>query len=161
MDEASPRRSDTLDVGARIDAFVTAFNANDLDAVLAFFADDAVYRPGDGSEHRGVAAIRRAFAPQFAGAYGRMRFDELDRLVDDAHHKAAIRWVCRHDFAGAHGRTIPLPMRWFYRILVGAPRAGWHGMDVFHFDRAGGITGKFSYTSAKRPLLERELGVAL
>jgi hypothetical protein len=161
MDDGAPGRTDAIDVSARIDAFLAAFNDNDLDAVMTFFAHDAVYRPGDGTEHRGIAAIRRAFAPQFAGAYGRMRFDELDRLVDDARGKAAIRWVCRHDFAGAYGRTIPLPMRWFYRMLAGGPRAGWHGMDVFHLDRAGRIAGKFSYTSAKRPMLERGLGIAL
>jgi NADPH-dependent 2,4-dienoyl-CoA reductase/sulfur reductase-like enzyme len=148
-----------MDVAARIDAFVAAFNDNDLDAVMTYFADDAVYRPGDGTEHHGLAEIRRAFAPQFAGAFGRMRFDEIDRLVDPIARKASIRWICRHDLG--YGAGIPAPMRLFYRLLIGGTRAGWHGLDVFHFDDAGRITGKFSYVTAKRPLLERTLGAAL
>ena len=84
-----------------IDRFVEAFNVNDLDQVVTFFADDAVYRPGDGSEHRGPVAIGQAFAPQFNGAFGTMRFDEHDCLIDEVSRKAAIRWTCRHDLAGA------------------------------------------------------------
>ena len=38
--------------------FVDGFNTNSLDEVMAFFADDAVYEPGDGRTHRGRAAIR-------------------------------------------------------------------------------------------------------
>jgi ketosteroid isomerase-like protein len=80
-----------FDLGARIDAFVEAFNVNDIDAVMTFFHDAAVYRPGDGKEHHGKAAIRRAFEPQFSGAYGEMRFDEIDRLLDSKSRKAAFR----------------------------------------------------------------------
>jgi hypothetical protein len=54
--------------------FVEGFNTNSLDEVMAFFADDAVYEPGDGRTHRGLAAIREAFRPQFANAFGTMRF---------------------------------------------------------------------------------------
>jgi uncharacterized protein (TIGR02246 family) len=150
-----------LDLAARVDAFVAAFNANDLDAVMGFFADDAVYRPGDGTEHRGKAAIRAAFAPQFGGAYGAMRFDEIDRLLDATARKVAIRWICRHDLSGRKGATIALPLRLFYRALMRGSRAGWHGLDVFHFDETGAIVGKFSYVSATRPRLERDLGMEL
>src|SRR5512143_3887110 len=38
-----------------------AFNANDLDRVMTFFSDDAVYQPGDGKTHKGKAAIHAAF----------------------------------------------------------------------------------------------------
>src|SRR5581483_3595971 len=98
MDQASATSHTIRDT---IDRFVAAFNVNDLDAVVTFFAKDAVYRPGDGSEHRGPVAIRRAFEPQFSGAFGTMRFDEHDRVIDDVQRKAAIRWVCRHDLTGA------------------------------------------------------------
>ena len=80
----------------------------------------------------------------FAGAFGAMRFDAEDRLIDETARKAALRWICRHDFTGAHGRRMS---RWL-RLLVGArhgTRVGWHGVDVFHFDVAGKITGKFTY----------------
>lgn len=74
--------TDVSGIRESIDAFVEAFNVNDLDRVMSFFSTDAIYRPGDGSEHRGPAAIRRAFEPQFRGDFGAMSFDEYDRLID-------------------------------------------------------------------------------
>src|SRR5215831_19348486 len=82
--------------------FVDGFNTNSLDVVMTFFAADAVYEPGDGRTHRGLAAIREAFRPQFSNAYGTMRFVVDDRIIDERARKATIRWVCQHDFA-----TIP------------------------------------------------------
>ena len=52
--------------------FVAGFNTNNLDDVMAYFADDAVYEPGNGDIHRGRDAIRKAFLPQFANAFGTM-----------------------------------------------------------------------------------------
>lgn len=145
-----------------LDAWFDAWNANDLDRVMTFFADDAVYRPGDGSEHRGKVAIRRSFEPQFRGALGTMRFDELDRLVDEVSLKVATRWICRHDASGFRSHS---PSEWLKRIAIGltvGDRFGWEGMDVLHFDQAGKVTGKFSYGSYKRhPLLLKQLGVPL
>jgi hypothetical protein len=86
-----------------------------------------------------------------------MVFDVNDRLVDEQARKASLRWVCRHDFSGAHGRQIPLPLRWLYRLLYG-PRSGWLGTDVFHFDGDGKIIGKWSYANYNRPQLRRDLG---
>jgi hypothetical protein len=43
------------------------------------------------------------------------------------------------------------------RTLYGR-RAGWYGMDVFHFDDAGKIVGKFSYANYHLPRLRRDLG---
>jgi len=136
-------------------AFNDAFNRNDLDAVMTFFAADAVYLPGDGSRHQGHAAIRAAFAPQFAGAFGTMRFDVEDELIDESARKAAVRWVCRHDLSGARGRRVPLPLRLFIRARYGA-RVRWLGLDVFHFDAAGKITGKFTYANYDRPQLRAD-----
>ncbi|HEY0481611.1 MAG TPA: nuclear transport factor 2 family protein [Kofleriaceae bacterium] len=143
-----------------IDAFTDAFNRNDLDAVMAAFADDAEYRPGDGKVHRGRAAIRAAFTPQFTGAFGAMRFDPEDRLIDEAARKAALRWICRHDMSGAHGKRVSPLFRLAIRLRHGS-RVGWHGIDVFHFDPAGKITGKFTYANYGRPRLSRDLGVPL
>jgi uncharacterized protein (TIGR02246 family) len=77
------REGMTLSIATLVDTFTAAFNRNDLDAVMTAFAEDAEYRPGDGSSHRGPAAICKAFAPQFAGAFGAMRFDPEDQLVDE------------------------------------------------------------------------------
>ncbi len=150
----------TRSIATLVDDFTAAFNRNDLDAVMAAFADDAEYRPGDGTAHRGKAAIRAAFAPQFTGAFGAMRFDAEDQLIDEAAGKAALRWICRHDFTAAHGRRMSPLLKLALRLRHGT-RVGWHGVDVFHFNAAGQITGKFTYANYGRPRLERSLGVAL
>ena len=62
--------------------FTDAFNRNDLDAVMAFFSDDAVYDEFNGKRNRGKLAIRAAFEPQFTGAFGDMKFLEDDIFVD-------------------------------------------------------------------------------
>ena len=54
--------------------FVDAFNRNDLDSVMSFFADDAIYDEFNGKRNVGRTAIRAAFEPQFNGAYGKMQF---------------------------------------------------------------------------------------
>ena len=149
------------DIRRTIDQFVDAFNVNDLDRVMTFFAEDAVYRPGDGTEARGPIAIREAFEPQFSAAFGTMRFDEHDRMIDDASRKAAIRWVCRHDLAGAKSSTLSLRLQRIFVSLFVGQRFGWEGLDVFHFDAAGKIVGKFTYANYSRPQLRRDLGVAL
>lgn len=149
------------DVGETLDQFVEAFNVNDLDKVMTFFADDAVYRPGDGSEHVGLVAIRWAFEPQFARAFGTMRFDEHDRLIDSVSRKAAIRWVCRHDLAGAKHFRLGLTLQRIGLSLLYGKRFGWEGLDVFHFSEAGKIVGKFTYSNYGRPLLRKALGVSL
>lgn len=158
---ADNANSGTVDFRKTIDGFVKAFNVYDLDATMRYFAEDAVYRPGDGSEHCGLAAIRAAFEPQFAYAWGFMRFDEHDRLVDEAARKVAIRWICRHDLAGAKFYSWS---HWVQRLAVSlsvGKRAGWEGLDVFHFNAEGKIVGKFTYANYSRPQLRKELGVSL
>jgi len=144
-------------IGDVVERFVAGFNNNDLDAVMSFFADDAEYQPGDGSVHRGSAAIRAAFAPQFAQAFGSMRFDVQDQVIDEPGRRAALRWVCRHDISGANGRSVSPWLRLLIRARYGT-RLGWYGVDVFHFDAQGRITGKFTYANYRRPHLRRDLG---
>jgi ketosteroid isomerase-like protein len=157
MSQSAPDAPPRARLRDTLERFVAAFNADDLDAAMAFFAEGAIYCPGDGREHRGKAAIRAAFAPQFNGVYGEMRFDVDDWLLDEAAGKAAIRWVCRHDLSGEKARRIPAPRRWLYRLAYG-PRAGWYGTDIFHLDAEGKISGKFSYANAFLPQLRRDLG---
>jgi uncharacterized protein (TIGR02246 family) len=134
--------------------FVDGFNTNSLDQVMTFFADEAVYLPGDGREHRGRAAIREAFRPQFSQAYGTLRFVVDDQVIDEIARKATIRWVCKHDFA----TTRSCLQRLLFTATYGR-RAGWFGTDTFHFDENGKIVGKFSYANyGRRPHLRRDLG---
>ncbi|WP_410565791.1 YybH family protein [Amycolatopsis sp. cmx-4-61] len=142
------------DLSRTIDAFVASFNHPDLDRVMSMFAEDARYLPGRGPELRGLAAIRAAFSPQFAGRYGALTFDVYDQVIDETRSRATIRWVCRLDLTGEHGRRAIPPLRWFARLRYGG-RMQWHGLDVFHFDPAGKITGKFTYATFRLPLWER------
>ncbi|WP_250006456.1 nuclear transport factor 2 family protein [Actinoplanes sp. M2I2] len=144
------------DLSRTIDAFVAGFNEPepDLDRVMSFFAEDARYLPGHVPELRGLAAIRAEFAPQFAGRYGAMTFDVYDKVIDEERRRATIRWACRLDLTGAAGRRAMPALRWFARLRHGG-RLQWHGLDVFHFDTAGRITGKYTYATFRLPLMER------
>ena len=113
--------------------FTEAFNANDLDGVMAMMAEDAVYEEFTGAVNRGQAAIRAAFVPQFRGDYGKMRFESEDLFADATTGKALIRWVCR--------------------LETKRGPAGWRGLDILHFDN-GLVKHKLTYAKAKVPLLD-------
>ena len=111
--------------------FTEAFNRNDLDGVMSFMAEDAVYDEFTGTINRG-AAIRAAFVPQFRGDHGKMRFNTEDLFVDDAAGKALIRWQCT--------------------LETKRGPAAWRGLDIIHVVN-GRITEKLTYAKAKVPLL--------
>jgi ring-1,2-phenylacetyl-CoA epoxidase subunit PaaC len=113
--------------------FTDAFNRDDLDGVMSFFADDAVYDEFNGVRSQGSAAIRAAFAPQFAGAFGKIRFASEDLFVDPASGKALIRWLCTIERDG--------------RVR------GWRGLDILHVVD-GRITEKLTYAKAERLALD-------
>lgn len=119
--------------------FTEAFNRDDLDGVMALFADDAVYDEFNGRRSEGKAAIREAFVPQFRGDYGTIRFYPEDLFVapasragDGPSGKALIRWRCRLE-GSAGGRE-------------------WRGLDVLHVE-VGRVVEKHTYAKAEVPLL--------
>ena len=112
--------------------FTDAFNRDDLDGVMSFMADDAVYDEFDGTVNRGTVAIRDAFVPQFRGDYGKLRFHTEDLFVDAAAGKALIRWRCT--------------------LETKRGPAAWRGLDLLHVEH-GRITEKLTYAKAKAPLL--------
>jgi len=112
--------------------FTDAFNRDDLDGVMSFMADDAVYDEFNGTVNRGAAAIRAAFVPQFRGDYGKLRFHTEDLFVDAAAGKALIRWSCT--------------------LETKRGPAAWRGLDIVHVEN-GRITQKLTYAKAKAPLL--------
>lgn len=117
----------------RVVRFTDAFNREDLDAVMAFFAADAVYDEFDGQRRCGKAAIRAAFEPQFRGDFGRMRFESEDLFVDPTSGKGLIRWLCTTERNG---------------VL-----RGWRGLDCLHFAN-GLLIEKQTYAKAERVKLE-------
>jgi ketosteroid isomerase-like protein len=130
MPTAHADRSQLLDLVLR---FTDAFNREDLDGVMSFMADDAVYDEFNGRLHRGKSAIREAFVPQFRGDFGKIRFHGEDLFVDEESGKALIRWLCTLENEGRAG--------------------GWRGLDILHF-QDGLVKEKLTYAKAKLPLIE-------
>jgi uncharacterized protein (TIGR02246 family) len=111
--------------------FLDAFNRNDLDAVMAFFAEDAVYEELNGPVNRGKAAIRAAFEPQFAGAFGHMEFVEDDTFID--------------------ARSGKIMSSWHLRLEKDGKPAVLHGLDLLEL-RGDKIVRKQTFVKAKAPL---------
>jgi len=114
-------------------AFTDAFNRDDLDAVMGFFADDAVYDEFNGHRSTGKEAIRKAFVPQFRGDFGRIRFHAEDLFVDVAAGKSLISWTCTLERDGT--------------------KRAWRGLDILHV-RDGRVVEEHTYAKAALPLLE-------
>jgi len=115
--------------------FTEAFNREDIDEVMSYFAEDAIYDEFNDVRHVGKDAIRRAFEPQFAGAYGRMRFHTEDLFLDVAAGKALIRWTLTLEEADRQG--------------------AYRGLDILHF--AGGrLVEKHTYCKAKMPFIRKK-----
>jgi ketosteroid isomerase-like protein len=121
--------SDLRDLTLR---FTDAFNRDDLDGVMAFMAEDAIYDQFNGARAVGKAAIREAFVPQFRGDFGRIRFVEEDLFVDEAAQKSLISWTCTLERDGT--------------------KRGWRGLDVLHFAN-GLVVEKHTYAKADVPQL--------
>ena len=114
--------------------FTEAFNRENLEEVMAYFADDAFYDEFHGARHHGKAAIRAAFEPQFRGVYGRMRFHAEDMFIDVETGKAMISWMLT--------------------LETGDKAGGWRGLDLLYF-RDGKILEKHTYAKTKAPLIEK------
>ncbi len=112
--------------------FTEAFNREDIDEVMSYFAEDSIYDEFNGTRNIGTVAIRAAFLPQFQGAFGRMRFHTEDMFLDVAADKALIRWLL----------TLEEPQR----------QGAWHGLDILHF-RNGRLVEKHTYAKARIPFI--------
>ena len=116
-------------------AFTEAFNREDIDEVMSYFAEDAIYDEFNDIRHEGLVAIRKAFEPQFSGAFGKMRFHTEDMFLDVGTSKAMTRWVL---------------------TLEGEDRAGaYRGLDLLHFND-GKLVEKHTYCKAKVPFIRKK-----
>ncbi len=114
--------------------FTEAFNRENIDDVMSYFADDAIYDEFNAVRHDGKDAIRESFVPQFRGDFGRMRFHTEDMFLDVPAGKALIRWLLTFEEAGRAG--------------------GWRGLDVLHF-ADGKLIEKHTYAKAKTPVVDK------
>ena len=119
--------------------FTEAFNREDIDEVMSYFTDDAIYDEFHGGRHLGHAAIREAFIPQFRGDFGRMRFHTEDMFVDAGPErgcgKALIRWLLTFEEETRAG--------------------GWRGLDILHFED-GRLTEKHTYAKTRTPRVDKK-----
>ena len=111
--------------------FMDAFNTHDLDGVMTFFAEDAIYDEFNGRRNEGKAAIRQAFEPQFAGAFGNIQFLDDDLFVDAETGKIMVSWRCTLE-------------------VKGQPTS-WRGLDLLHFE-GDKLVQKLTYAKTKVPL---------
>ena len=115
--------------------FTEAFNREDIDEVMSYFADGAIYDEFNDMRHKGTDAIRAAFIPQFAGKYGRMRFHTEDLFLDVESGKALIRWVLTMEEDSRQG--------------------AYRGLDILHFE-GGKLVEKHTYCKAKMPFIHKK-----
>lgn len=113
--------------------FVEANNLADLDAVMDFFCDDAVYEDIYGGRHVGSAAIREALLPFFDGSLGKLEYVGEDLFVDGDARKVMVSWRCNLELDGK-----PVYLR---------------GLDLLHF-RNDKLVAKLAYGKASAPLFQ-------
>jgi ketosteroid isomerase-like protein len=145
MNGLSDKVGDSID--SRVASYLSAFNRMDIDEVMNYFADDAAYEPGDGSVYRGKGAIRRAFVPQFAHAFGTMVFDEEDRIVEAEAGKVMLSWTCIIDARGLRFFSLTTWLRMTLGRLRFGRKAQWRGLDLLYFNPEGLIVKKLTYAN--------------
>jgi steroid delta-isomerase-like uncharacterized protein len=86
-----------MDIRSTLEALCDAFNAHDLDRIMAHFADDCVLEMPRGPEpwgarFEGRAAVRAALATRFEGVPD-VRYGEAEHLVDEAVATGISKWT--------------------------------------------------------------------
>ena len=117
------------------DQFVDAFNRMNLDDVVSFFSEDAVYEDSAGDRHVGHKAIRTAFEPLVGGSRGRIRFDGEDVFAEVETGKVLASWRLNLDKDGD----------------VSVIR----GIDVLEF-QGNKLAKKLAYMKVDKPHLEAD-----
>ena len=118
-----------MDIHATLGALCDAFNAHDLDRIMALFAEDCVLempRGSDpwGSRFEGAAAVREALATRFAGLPD-VHYGDAEHFVDPAAATGISKWT----LTGTAGDGTRTEVR---------------GCDFYTF-RHGKVVGKDSY----------------
>ena len=86
-----------MDIRSTLVGLCDAFNAHDLDRIMAFFADDCVLemprgREPWGSRFAGKQAVRDALATRFAGLPD-VHYGNEEHFVDEAAQTGMSKWT--------------------------------------------------------------------
>ena len=120
---------------ALTDQFDDAFNRMNLDDIVSFFSEDAVYEDSARGRHVGHKAIRIAFEPLVGGSRGRIRFDGEDVFAEVETGKVLASWRLSLDKDGD----------------VSVIR----GIDVLEF-QGNKLAKKLAYMKVDKPHLESD-----
>lgn len=113
--------------------FIDAFNRQNIDEVVGFFAEDAVYEDSRGDTHIGPNAIRTAFMPLVCGDRGQIQFYEEDYFAEVGTDKIMASWTLSMD--------------------IGGERKKMRGMDILRF-RGNKLVQKSAYCKSSAPRLD-------
>jgi len=111
--------------------FLEVFNNADVDGIMKFFTDDAVYGEVHGKVRSDCAAIRKSFEGLFSGQFGVVRFEPVDTVIDEAQGKVMSSWKLH--------------------LTMDDERVALEGLDLLYF-RGDKIYKKLTYGKAKAPL---------
>ena len=106
-----------------------AWDAHDLEGVMALFHDDILFENWTGGRAEGKEAVRKAWTPWFEN-HGGFRFTPEDTFIDEDEQKVLYRWQ--------------LDWPSFETGFVGKPERR-RGVDVIHF-QDGKIIRKLTYS---------------
>lgn len=109
-----------------------AWQAHDLDGVIALFHEDVVFENWTGGIARGRKALYQAWKPWFDN-HGDFRFSPEDLFVDEKEQKVLFRWTL----------SWPSPEKGY----AGRPEKR-RGVDVIHF-KGGRIIEKLTYCKTR------------
>jgi ketosteroid isomerase-like protein len=92
-----PPAPPTTEIGSALSALCDAFNAHDLDRIMAFFADDCVLdmprgRHPFGARFLGKPAVRAALAARFDGLPD-VHYGNAEHFVDAAAGTGISKWT--------------------------------------------------------------------
>jgi len=91
------REERTMDIRARLTELCEAFNAHDLDRIMALFADDCVLEMPRGnspwgSRFEGKQKVREALATRFQGLPD-VHYGNAEHFVDEAANSGISKWT--------------------------------------------------------------------
>ncbi len=115
MDKINSHRRSEL--SSLTDRFVDAFNRQNMEDVMAFFSEDAVYQDPYGKTHKGKTAISKAFEPVLNGGLGKVHFEDEDRFIDEETGKVMDSWNLHMHIGEGEDKE-----------------ASMLGLDLLHFD---------------------------